>query len=109
MLRTPKQRKVLCRDCHVARTADLVGDSVSILIVRDLLLRPRRFGDFEMTLAGVSSRTIANKLKKLEQDGLVQRDVSKRILPRGEYRLTPKGRALRSVVESMRIYGKKYL
>ena len=109
MLRTTRQRKVLCRDCPVARTADLVGDSVSLLIVRDLLIRPQRFGDFEMSLAGVSSRTIANKLKKLEAVGLVRRDMSKRILPRGDYRLTPKGRALKNVVHSMRLYGKKYL
>lgn len=109
MLRTQRQRKVICRDCPVARVADVVGDSVSLLMLRDLLVKPRRFGDFEMSLSGISSRTIASKLKKLESDGLIRRDMSKKLLPKGDYRLTPKGRALETIVEAMRLYGKKYL
>ena len=109
MLRTSRQRKVLCRDCPVARVADLVGDSVSLLIVRDLLIQNLRFSDFELSLAGVSSRTIANKLKKLEKDGLIMRDDSRRHVPRIDYRITKKGAAFQGVVDAMRTYGKKYL
>jgi DNA-binding HxlR family transcriptional regulator len=109
MLRTARQRKVLCRDCPVARVADLVGDSVSLLIVRDLLLKSRRFTDFELAYQGVSSRTLALKLKALEKEGLIVRDDSKRHVPRVDYRLTSRGRALEPVIDSMRSYGKKYL
>ncbi len=109
MLRTTRQRDVLCRTCPVARVADLVGDSVSILILRDLLLKPRRFTDLELSLAGVSSRTLAQKLKKLEREGLVSRKADRRLGNRIEYAATRKGTAFHGLVEAMRRYGKKYL
>lgn len=109
MLRTARQRRILCRSCPVARTADLVGDTVSLLILRDLMEKSHRFTDFELAYAGVSSRTLASKLKKLEKEGLISRDASRRHVPRIDYRLTKKGAALRNVVASMRAYGKKYL
>ena len=102
MLRTSQQRKSLCRSCPVARVADLVGDSCSLLILRDLLEKPRRFGDLQHSLAGVSSRTLTNKLRRLEDEALIQH---KKL----NYTLTKKGAALHDVVEAMRTYGKKYL
>ncbi len=109
MLRTPAQRKEICKDCPVAKTADLLGDSFSILIVRDLLVQPRRFGELEKSLAGVSSRTLCNKLKLLEEEGLVKRKEYKTHPPKVEYSLTRKGEAFHGVVDAMRAYGKKYL
>lgn len=109
MLRTAKQRKEICKTCPVAKTADLLGDSFSILIVRDLIDRPRRFGELETSLAGVSSRTLCIKLKKLEEEGLVVRKEFKTHPPKVEYTLTRKGAAFSGVVDAMRAYGKKYL
>lgn len=109
MLRTNRQRKVLCRSSPVAQTADIVGDSISLLILRDLLIRPRGFTELELSLKGVSSRTICAKLKRLASDGLVTRVPKTKFYPRVDYRLTPKGKALRPVVDAMRAYGKKYL
>ena len=108
MFRTARQRKTICKNCPVAKTADLLGDSCSILIVRDLLLRPRRFGDLQTSLAGVSSRTLSNKLKMLEEEGLIVKKHEARP-PRVEYKLTRKGAAFNDVVEAMRSYGKRYL
>jgi DNA-binding HxlR family transcriptional regulator len=109
MLRTKKQRAILCRDCPVAQTADIIGDSISLLILRDLLKRPRGFTELELILKGVSSRTICNKLNRLVHDGLVIRVPKRGWYPRVDYRLTAKGAALRPVVDAMRSYGKKYL
>jgi DNA-binding HxlR family transcriptional regulator len=108
MLRTAQQRKVLCRSCGVAKVADLVGDACSLLVMRDLLERPRRFGELQTSLAGISSRTLTNKLKLLEREGLI---VHKKISAssRSRYCLTTKGAAFQEVVEAMRRYGKKYL
>lgn len=100
---------VLCRSCPIARGADLFGDSVSLLIIRDLLIRPRGFTDLELSLHGVSSRTICNKLKKLELAGIIARVPKRSFYPRVDYRLTPKGAAFQKVVAAMRAYGKKYL
>ncbi len=109
MLRTSHQRVVLCRSCPIAKVADLVGDSVSIIILRDLLKKPRRFNDIELALAGVSSRTITLKLKKLEQCGIVSRHPDYRLGNKVVYRLTQKGAAFQKVADAMRAYGKKYL
>lgn len=109
MLRTAAQRKEICKDCPVAKTADLLGDSFSILIVRDLLVKPRRFGELESSLAGVSSRTLSNKLKMLEDERLIRRKEYKTHPPKVEYSLTRKGEAFSGVVGAMRAYGKKYL
>lgn len=109
MLRTAKQRKEICKTCPVAKTADLLGDSFSILIVRDLLVQPRRFGELEASLAGVSTRTLSNKLKMLEEEKLITRKEHKTHPPKVEYCLTRKGEAFHGVVDAMRAYGKKYL
>lgn len=102
MLRTPAQRKALCKDCPVARVADLVGDTQSILIVRDLLSGPKRFGELIVSLK-MSTRTLMLKLQHLESGGFIQR------LPSLAYSLTPKGRALKTIIDSLRRYGEKYL
>jgi len=96
------RRAALCRACPMARTADLVGDSCALLIVRDCLEKPRRYSELSESLKGISSRTLANKLKMLEKEKLLSRS-------RGAYTLTTRGRALRPIVSAMRRYGKKYL
>lgn len=109
MLRTARQRRVLCRSCPVARVADILGDSVSLLILRDLLEHSRRFTDLELSYHGISSRTLANKLRHLEREKFVVRTPNTKHYPRVDYRLTEKGKALHGVVGAMRAYGKKYL
>ena len=100
MLRTAQQRKSLCRSCPVARVADLVGDSLSLLIIRDLLTGPRRFGELEETL-GSSTRTLTLKLRQLQKCGFITAGKA--------YSLTSKGKALRPIVDAMRHYGETYL
>ncbi len=109
MLRTAAQRKDICKDCPVAKTADLLGDSVIILIMRDLLVKPCRFGELESSLSGVSSRTLCIKLKLLEDEGMISRKEHKTHPPKVEYKLTRKGEAFHGVLDAMRAYGKKYL
>lgn len=109
MLRTAQQRKTLCHSCPVARVADLLGDSCSLLILRDLLEKPRRFRDLQDSLSGISTRTLSNKLRLLESKKLIQKKEFFVQSPRVEYTLTKKGAALRGVLDAMRKYGKKYL
>lgn len=102
MLRTAAQRKALCKACPIASAADLVGDTQSLLIVRDLLSGPKRF--FEITESlGMSTRTITLKLKHLEKTGLVLHAKT------GRYALTNKGKGLTQVIRSLKLFGEKYL
>lgn len=109
MLRTKKQEKNICSDCPLAKTANLMGDTVTLLIIRDLLAKPKRFGDLETSLSGVSSRTITKKLQLLESKKLIVRHAFNERPPRVEYSLTKNGKALSKMIETMRSYGEKYL
>ena len=95
--------------CPIARVAELLGDPCTLLIVRDLLTGNKRFKDFEASLSPMSTRTISNKLKILEEKHILIRTEFKEKPPRVEYQLTKEGRSLSTLIEDMRIYGKKYL
>jgi DNA-binding HxlR family transcriptional regulator len=95
-------------DCPVSKVAALLGDPCSILLVRDLLRGPKRFGELE-SLQSASTRTLAKKLKMLEQEGLILHRASSSDGAYGTYRVSKKGAAFHKVVDAMSAYGKKYL
>lgn len=95
--------------CPIARTLDIVGDSWTILILRDLVVSgPRRFQDFERSLAGVSPNTLSARLKRLEERGIVERRFYEQHPPRAEYVLTEKGGELRPVLRALLDWGRRH-
>ncbi len=97
-------------DCPVARTLDLIGERWTVLLLRDLLQQgPRRFQDFQDSLPGVAPNTLSARLKAMEDNGLIQRQLYNERPPRLEYVLTDKGRSLGPVVRAMRDWGNKHL
>jgi len=109
MLRTKNQENKICNECSLAKTANIIGDTFTLLIIRDLLSGPKRFGDLEISLSGVTSRTITKKPLFLEDKNLIKRKAFSEKPPRVEYSLTKNGKALHKIIETMRTYGKKYL
>lgn len=95
--------------CPIAMAVDIIGDSCTMLIVRDLLSGTKRFGALQASLSGISSRTIASKLKMLEACGIVERKEFSEKPPRVEYALTKKGLDLGPIANEIRKYGKKHL
>lgn len=93
----------------MAKVAHIVGDSASLIILRDLAGGPKRFGDFTTSLCGISTRTIAKKLKDLEKFDLITRTVLPGKLLCVEYALTEKGKGFEPVEKAMREYGERYL
>lgn len=93
--------------CPVARSAGLVGDRWSILIVRELLLGQSRFQDLQ-ALTGATSQMLAARLKRLEADGLVERHAYSQRPLRHEYQLTTKGRELMPVIMALRTWGERW-
>ena len=104
-----KETKESCDECPIAKVTGLIGDHWSPLIVRDLLSGPKRFGDFSISLAGISSRTLTKKLQFLEKNMMIEREEYSEKPPRVEYTLTKKGREFNHVIEAMRTYGEKWL
>jgi len=95
--------------CPIERTATLIGDRWTPLIVRDLAPGCRRFSELQRSLGGISPKTLSDRLRRLEEAGVVTRACFAEMPPRVEYRLTDKGLALLEVIESMREFGLTWL
>ncbi len=87
------------QNCPLARAIDVVGERWTLLLVRDLLVGPRRFRDLVRSLKGIGTNLLASRLKDLEAAGLIER--------RGEqgYALTRSGEALEPAVLALVRWG----
>jgi len=95
--------------CGFARALETIGERWTLLIVRDLLVGPKRFTDLLRGLPGVPSNVLTARLKELEDAGIVYR----RALPRPQrgvvYALSPYGAQLETVVDALGRWGAKNL
>jgi DNA-binding HxlR family transcriptional regulator len=91
--------------CGVARALDLVGERWALLVVRELLLGPKRFTDLRAGLPHVSPDILAQRLRELEESGIVRR--GKLPPPAGSriYELTARGQELEPVVLALGRFG----
>src|SRR6201994_2248692 len=95
--------------CAVAATAEIVGAKWTALLVHDLSEGPRRFSELERSCTGISPRTLAERLRVLEQEGVVVRQSYAESPPRVEYSLTEKGQAMLPIIGAMREFGHAWL
>jgi DNA-binding HxlR family transcriptional regulator len=86
------------QNCALAHALDVVGERWTLLIVRELLLGPRRYGALLKNLQGMGTNLLASRLKDMEDRGLIEKDGS-------DYRLTAHGQALESVVQPLVRFG----
>ena len=96
-------------NCPVCATAEIVCGKWTLLLVRDLSEGNSRFCELERSLAGISPRTLSERLRVLEDEGLVVRRAYAEAPPRVEYELTEKGEALLPIIDAMREFGHDYL
>jgi DNA-binding HxlR family transcriptional regulator len=95
--------------CPVARSLDIVGDRWTLLIVRDLLVQgPRKYVELQTSLCGIAPNVLSDRLKLLEEHGVVEREFYEEHPPRARYKLTRKGRDLRGVLSAFLEWGNKY-
>jgi len=95
--------------CPIARTAEIISGKWTLLIIRDLASGVKRFNQLERSLHGISPKTLSERLRSLEEEGVIIRQTFAEMPPRVEYSLSVKGRDLCDVIESMRSYGKRWL
>jgi len=92
--------------CSVARALDVVGDRWVLLIVRELLaLGPSRYSDLKRGLPGIASNLLAERLKVMEADGLLERYDAPPPIATSLYQLTARGRELQDVVHALARWG----
>ncbi len=106
--RTTEQRET-CASQPLGRAMRLLGDVWTLIIVYTLLQGTKRFGELLEAVGNASPRTVSQRLKMLEEMGLVQRQAFLEIPPRVEYSLTEKGMALVDIMEAIKRFGEQYL
>jgi DNA-binding HxlR family transcriptional regulator len=92
--------------CPLAKSLDVIGDRWSLLIVRELLGRgPLRYTDIRNGLPGVATNLLADRLRELEEAGVIRREAAPPPIATTLFHLTPRGQELRSVVKALADWG----
>ena len=92
--------------CAAAQALDVVGDRWTLLIVRELLIRqPCRYTDLQFGLPGIATNLLADRLRQLEEHGLITREAAPPPVATTQFRLTPRGEALRPVLGALGEWG----
>ncbi len=95
--------------CSVEITLKVIGGRWKVLILRELFLGVKRFGELHRALQGITQKMLTQQLRELEHDGIVDRHVYLQVPPKVEYSLTPLGETLKPILDSMHEWGLKYL
>lgn len=88
--------------CGLARALDVVGERWTLLIVRELLLGPRRYSQLLEALEGLTTNLLADRLKRMQEKGILEKT------PTG-YRLTPAGEELEPVLMELGRWGGRFM
>ncbi len=96
--------------CPIARTLDLIGDRWTLLVIRDMMFFDKhRFEEFLASAEGISTNILTNRLKSLEDLGLVKKQPYSNHRRRMNYQLTEKGESLRPVLKVITAWGLKHI
>jgi DNA-binding HxlR family transcriptional regulator len=100
----PRRRRYRDRS-GLAAALDVVGERWTLLLVRELLAAPRRYGQLLEALPGIGTNLLANRLRDLEAAGVVARVLAPARQSAVVYELTERGRALRPAVDALQAWG----
>ena len=95
-------------ECPVATTVGLIGNKWKLLILRDILAGPKRFGELLKSLDGINPKVLTENLKQMEADGLLIRTAFEEAPPKVEYRLSELGETMRPIIGQMEQWGLSY-
>lgn len=106
---TAKSKKSRRSLCPIAGTLDVVGDKWSLLVVRDILHGKRTYGELCTSPEGIPTNILAERLKRLEEAGIIARAAYQQRPVRYAYTLTAKGRELGGVLLALVGWGKRHI
>lgn len=101
----PDRRRQYDDACAAAHALDLVGERWALLVIRELMLGPRRFSDLRRNLPGISANVLTQRLSQLESFGIVVRDTLPQHPGIGLYALTDWGREIEPVFQALGRWG----
>src|ERR671937_880674 len=92
--------------CAIAKSLDVVGDRWCLLIVRELMLQgPCRYTDLRNGLPGIATNLLADRLRELEQAGVIRREAAPPPVATTLFHLTQRGKELRPVIRAIGLWG----
>lgn len=95
--------------CNIAQTLNIIGDKWSLLILHRMFMGLETYKEIQEGLEGIPTNLLAERLRSMEQDGLISRELYQTNPPRHKYILTEKGSELEDVFNSLILWGQKYL
>lgn len=95
-------------DCPVYYCLKVIGGRWKPLIIFLIYTKVNRFGAMQRSIPEISKQMLTNKLRELEEDGVIHREVFAEVPPRVEYSITDKGKSLYPVINEMRKWGEQY-
>ena len=93
--------------CPIEVTLGIIGKKWTVLIIRELFDGKKRFSEISASLP-ISSKLLTDRLKELEEHGIILRTIYPEIPPRVEYTLTESGRSLSTVLSALREWGAQH-
>lgn len=95
-------------ECSIEKAMSILEGKWTFYILRDLFEGKRRFGELRKSLAGISPKTLSERLKELEARNIVIRTAYATIPPTVEYSLTEKGQSLKPIIMEMKRWGARW-
>jgi DNA-binding HxlR family transcriptional regulator len=95
--------------CPIASALDIVGDRWSLLILRSMVIGAASYSDFLSAPERISTNILADRLRRLEEAGLISQAYARQGSTRGAYALTPKGAALVPALQEIARWGEANL
>jgi DNA-binding HxlR family transcriptional regulator len=113
-MKTPDQEQAsampeACATTPIGRAIRLLGDVWVLMIIINLLRGPKRFNELQACMGNISSKTLTQRLRMLDELGFVLRKAFLEIPPRVEYHLTDKGQEFGEVIAAIELFAEKNL
>src|SRR5438552_12676360 len=102
-------RRTYGDSCGIAKALDLVGERWALLVVRELVLGPKRFTDLRAGLPGIATNVLTQRLQELERDGIITRRTLPPPAASSVYELTEYGRDLVPIMLDLGRWGSRTL
>lgn len=101
--------KALCdvEWCPIEVSIEVLGGMWKVLILRELASGTKRYSELHRALKSVTHKMLAQQLRELEHDGVIDRKVYPVVPPKVEYSLTKLGKELDPILKAMQVWGKK--
>lgn len=95
------------KPCNIAKTLRIIGSKWTALLLHNLFDGKKRFGELQQAMPGISPKTLTQRLRELEDHGIISKKVFAEVPPHVEYTLTKRGKSLEEIFITMAQWGEQ--